>query len=37
MEDPRKQHMSDRNNEVLGIMIDNYFKNGDVNVFSLRI
>lgn len=34
--DPRKQHMSDRNNEVLGIMIDNYFKSEDVNVFSLE-
>ena len=34
--DPRKQHMSDRNNEILGIMIDNYFKNEDVNIFSLE-
>lgn len=34
--DPRKQHMSNRNNEVLGVKIDNYFKNGDMKTFSLN-
>jgi len=35
-EDPRKQHMSDRNNEVLAVKIANYFKNGDIKTFSME-
>jgi len=34
--DPRKQHMSDRNNEVLAVKIANYFKNGDIKTFSME-
>ena len=34
--DPRMQHMSERNNKTLSRKIENYFKNGDVNVFSMK-
>lgn len=34
--DPRKQHMSDENNEIFAVKIANYFKNGDIKTFSLE-
>lgn len=34
--DPRKQHLSDRNNEILAVKIDNYFKNGNIKTFSME-
>jgi len=34
--DPRYNHMSNRNNEVLAVKIQNYFNNGDISTFTLK-
>lgn len=34
--DPRYQHMSETNNKRLSVKIENYFKNKDPSIFSLR-
>ena len=34
--DPRSQHMSEKNNKTLSMKIENYFRNKDINVFSME-